>query len=909
MNRNFLKKWTCFALVLLMVTAMVPLFTASASAAETKTYEKVTTAPADWSGEYLIVYEAGSLIFDGSLAKLDAAENYQSVTIADSKITTSSAYSFTIATVDGGYSIKSASGLNIGRTATSNGMNSGADDFVNTIALDTEGNAKITSSGGPILYFNSTSNQMRFRYFASTQKSIALYKLVETTGGESGETPVVHTHEYVWDGNVGSNGSHTLACESTVGTCNATTKTESCTYENAKCSVCSVAEPVLPKYVLTDLADITSNMSVIIVATKNTSSWAMSNNNGSSKAPAAVVVTIDGDTISTDATNILWNIANNNGTLTIYPAGQTEKYLYCTDANNGVRVGTTTAGVGTFTMGTNGYLTVATTTTRYLGVYTSTPDWRCYTNTTGNIAGQEFAFYVLSTDLSDCEHVWINDGEPTPPTCTEDGAQPQKCEKCGNTKELAIPATGHTLVDGVCSVCTTDFNYTIPEALEAADGTDVIVKGTVSFVNEAWNTTFNNMNVTIKDKDGNELYIYRLATKVEVGDIITVTGKMGTYNSARQIAQGATAVITGHEDIEVVYDEVTIPEAIASADDRLVTFSGTVTDIAGDWNGNTMNLTVSDAAGNSIYLYKLSTEVALYDIITVKGVVGTHNDNKQIVSATAEITGSIAPKINSVSLTLNKGVMVNVTYNISAEWLAQNEGAEIVFSNGEKFAAVAGVNTYSAQLTPGKIADALKVGINEATVEVSVAKYTEKVKAATAAAMGLTEAKYDALVALLDKTLAYGAAATATGSALVNEAFTAAGDQAVENDAGILVKLYATLAEKASVQYEINNASIPGATVVVTLNGAEIANGALASYLNADNQLVINDLCPANFSEEIVITIKNAEGTVVAKATFTFNQYLKALYNGYKAENADVANMAAAAYQYGLATEAFRTAE
>ena len=88
---------------------------------------------------------------------------------------------------------------------------------------------------------------------------------------------------------------------------------------------------------------------------------------------------------------------------------------------------------------------------------------------------------------------------------------------------------------------------TIPEALKAADGTEVIVSGRVIEADE-WNTQYNNMSVTIIDEDGNTLYIFRLGTQVTVGDIITVTGKMATYFENRQIGQGATAVVTGHVD-------------------------------------------------------------------------------------------------------------------------------------------------------------------------------------------------------------------------------------------------------------------------------------------------------------------------------------------------------------------------
>ena len=52
----------------------------------TPVYEKVTSALTDWSGDYLIVYEGGSLAFDGSLTKFDGTNNYKSVTVSENKI-------------------------------------------------------------------------------------------------------------------------------------------------------------------------------------------------------------------------------------------------------------------------------------------------------------------------------------------------------------------------------------------------------------------------------------------------------------------------------------------------------------------------------------------------------------------------------------------------------------------------------------------------------------------------------------------------------------------------------------------------------------------------------------------------------------------------------------------------------
>ncbi len=151
-------------------------------------YVKVTSVDDFTDGQYLIVYEEDGLAFDGSLETLDAVGNTITVTINNNEIAVTEATSaseFTINTTEGTSTIKSASGYYIGRTASSNGMNSSASEaYTNTISL-IEGNAVITSSGGPTLRYNDASNQNRFRYFASGQKAIQLYKKVEDTPTEN----------------------------------------------------------------------------------------------------------------------------------------------------------------------------------------------------------------------------------------------------------------------------------------------------------------------------------------------------------------------------------------------------------------------------------------------------------------------------------------------------------------------------------------------------------------------------------------------------------------------------------------------------------------------------------------------------------------------------------------------------
>ena len=153
---------------------------AASNEAYASSFNKVTATSQITNGQYLIVYETGSVAFDGGRETLDAAGNTIEVTISNNAIAanaTTEAAAFTINAVDGGYSIQSASGKYIGRTATTNGFNESASEvYTNTITIDNSGNAVITSSGGPTLQYYLSGNDSRFRYYASSQKAIQLYK-------------------------------------------------------------------------------------------------------------------------------------------------------------------------------------------------------------------------------------------------------------------------------------------------------------------------------------------------------------------------------------------------------------------------------------------------------------------------------------------------------------------------------------------------------------------------------------------------------------------------------------------------------------------------------------------------------------------------------------------------------------
>lgn len=142
-------------------------------------------------------------------------------------------------------------------------------------------------------------------------------------------------------------------------------------------------------YTKTAYADLQNGDVVIITELVGTNVYAASNDNGTSAAPTAVSVTVANDAITTDATNILWTVVKSSDGIS-FKTG--DNYLYCTNTNNGMRVGSNSNNVFSIDA-TSGYL-YNNGTSRYIGVYNSA-DWRCYTSVNANIKDQTLAFYAV----------------------------------------------------------------------------------------------------------------------------------------------------------------------------------------------------------------------------------------------------------------------------------------------------------------------------------------------------------------------------------------------------------------------------------------------------------------------------------------------------------------------------------
>ena len=168
-------------------------------------YEKVTSAPSDWSGEYILVYENSATqgyVWTG----MDAANCYVTKTITNNTIADDDFVTIVIAPMSGGYSIQVHGGTNNGKyiygQLGQNAISFGANPSLNTISIESN-SVKIVSNTS-VLRYNSSATV--FRYYKSNtytdQKPIQLYK--KTSG-----TAYVPTHTIHFYPNGSSQSSYT----------------------------------------------------------------------------------------------------------------------------------------------------------------------------------------------------------------------------------------------------------------------------------------------------------------------------------------------------------------------------------------------------------------------------------------------------------------------------------------------------------------------------------------------------------------------------------------------------------------------------------------------------------------------------------------------------------------------------
>ena len=188
----------------------------------------------------------------------------------------------------------------------------------------------------------------------------------------------------------------------------------------------------------------------------------MPNNNGASAAPAATAITFNDDKTEIAAEvaeTWQWVVTTNAVDSTFqFSVEGTEDYLYCTNTNNGLRVGKNENNVFTFKPDENDVLFLFNKGTgRYIGPY-QTQDWRCYTSINNNIKGTVIAFYkkVTSGVVVAKPHISPAGGvftEPQEVTITSEGGNSVFYTLDGtDPTNGSIPYTAPFVVNANCTV-------------------------------------------------------------------------------------------------------------------------------------------------------------------------------------------------------------------------------------------------------------------------------------------------------------------------------------------------------------------------------------------------------------------------------------------------------------------------
>jgi len=215
------------------------------------------------------------------------------------------------------------------------------------------------------------------------------------------------------------------------------------------------------EYVLTDITQISATDEVVITMSKNGTIYALSSTNGSSDGPSnkVTVTASENKLTSAPSADMLWNMTGSENSYSFNAIGTTN-YLYTTNDNDGVRVGTNANKTFRVITDTKGTYLYNNETSRYVGVYTGGSDWRCYTSINNNITGQTLGFYVkgesgtiwYTTNASTCDHSDTTNVAETPATCTESGyTAGVYCNDCESyiSGHTVIEALGHSYNSGV----------------------------------------------------------------------------------------------------------------------------------------------------------------------------------------------------------------------------------------------------------------------------------------------------------------------------------------------------------------------------------------------------------------------------------------------------------------------------
>lgn len=394
----------------------------------------------------------------------------------------------------------------------------------------------------------------------------------------------------------------------------------------------------------TALANLTSSDVFVIVGANESGSFAMTNDEGTSAAPVASEVTIAaGKITSTIADNMKWNISGNSTDgYTFYPNGDSKQWLYCTNSNNGVRVGTNDN--KTFEIDSESGYMKHVATSRYVGIYNS-QDWRCYTSINANIRNQSFKFYKKTSggstkadpelSFAKASYNATYGEEFTPPTLNTAAGFTGPVEYTSSDESVARvsdPETGELRINkgGTTTITATfagDDAFNAGSASYTLNVTDNRIATTITqediMLDIADVGTLTVLRPVVKDASSNDVSYTNSLTAEGMPDVFfdivaDDNGMFGSFDSHGNIILNS---VTGTATVKAVYNyfntseiyqpsECTFTITVVSPLENIAALTAK-TD-AGTYKVNLTDAVVTFASGNYAYIQDASGAVAMY---------------------------------------------------------------------------------------------------------------------------------------------------------------------------------------------------------------------------------------------------------------------------------------------------------
>ncbi len=258
-------------------------------------------------------------------------------------------------------------------------------------------------------------------------------------------------------------------------------------------------------------------------------------------------------------------------------------------------------------------------------------------------------------------------------TCAKEGSY-ESVVYCAGCKEelsrdtIAVETIAHTYAlsedktKNVCSVCNAEKSFAdiVTELYALASGSSLkgtyYLQGKILSVPTAYDASYKNVTVVIEvaGMEGYPVTCYRMkgdgADEIAAYDTIIVSGTLKNFNGTYEFDSGCTLVSYTKYEGTIVYEEKSIPEMLElgqNTDSMQYLVTGTVISIA---DASVGNMTIADAEGNSIYVYKtdwsdFGTQPVVGNTIVLLASAGQYNGVSQLV-------GSVLQTIKDNSTTL-----------------------------------------------------------------------------------------------------------------------------------------------------------------------------------------------------------------------------------------------------------------